>query len=799
MRPLKATLLEKPSLLIPALFLSLLLLDFPHAQSMPDVPVGCSDGSMRCGLVFETPAEMAAIPQDESNFIHHRGLPSRVDLSGDFPPVGRQGNQGSCVAWATTYEVKSYLEKKTRGWSYNAGPENARCGTGATHVFSPAWTYNQINGGQDGGSSISTAFSLMIQKGAAPCDLMPYNDRDYRTQPTPATMLAAGSFRSARMTTLDCHNIDAMKAVLATGVPVVGGFKVTAALRSVGEGVIDSFDNNVTGGHGMAIVGYDDSIRSPRGQTGAFRLMNSWGTSWGHQGFGWISYDVMPQFCKYSFAMYLQTQIQPPSPDQPISPPAAVRASQGNYPDRIVVSWNDVAGSTAWLVQRQAAGEESFQDLGFSQTTQYEDRSVRPGAAYRYRVVTIVNNRRSEAADSPVAEGFTKSQGMVVPGPVQGLRASLSSDGSVSLSWSASDSAQSYRIYRRNVSTQVFNSSSTSYTDRPPSGTVSYSVRGVNAAGEGEDGETVLVQVPGAGGPPGRVAGFEASRATHRDHVVLSWQLVPDAELYYLIRFDYQRRVWDRLGFVKTDSYDDSDEKVKSGAYFAYRILAANSAGYSEWSDVQYGRTDPSLERAGARSAPPQNFHGELSSTGSLRLTWNGVPGATEYNVFMKKADDHEFQFLSRTTQLTFTASVPARKTLFYFTVRAKSALGIESEDAHIVPAFINEAPPLSSERLSDSGLEDFLGTWNGVDLQGITLHRYRIEILRTSGGFSARILDNGRLLGNASGVYATGATTLVDGGFRMTLRPNSRLAEVRISDRRFLADEVRFTVEGRR
>jgi hypothetical protein len=72
-------------------------------------------------------------------------IPSRADISSKMPPVGSQGSQGSCVGWATTYGIKTYHEKLKNQWIYGTAPQ---AGGKGTNYFSPAWTYNQINGGQ---------------------------------------------------------------------------------------------------------------------------------------------------------------------------------------------------------------------------------------------------------------------------------------------------------------------------------------------------------------------------------------------------------------------------------------------------------------------------------------------------------------------------------------------------------------------------------------------------------------------------------------------------------------------------
>ena len=45
-------------------------------------------------------------------------------------------------------------------------------------------------------------------------------------------------------------------------------------------------DESCLGGHCMAIVGYDNSKK-------AFKVRNSWGESWGLQGYCWIPYEYL--------------------------------------------------------------------------------------------------------------------------------------------------------------------------------------------------------------------------------------------------------------------------------------------------------------------------------------------------------------------------------------------------------------------------------------------------------------------------------------------------------------------------
>lgn len=122
----------------------------------------------------------------KSKGISPTALPSSVDLSSGEPPVGDQGAQGSCTAWATGYYYKTYQEGKEQNWDL----------TKKTHEFSPAFVYNQINGGQDAGSSISDALQLLTDKGCDTLAVFPYDDHDYTTQPTQDQLNEAAPFKA---------------------------------------------------------------------------------------------------------------------------------------------------------------------------------------------------------------------------------------------------------------------------------------------------------------------------------------------------------------------------------------------------------------------------------------------------------------------------------------------------------------------------------------------------------------------------------------------------------------------------
>ena len=93
------------------------------------------------------------------------------------------------------------------------------------HEFSPSWIFNQINGGNQNGSNISDALNLLQNKGCDTLSSFPYNQNDWTTQPSAASMSRAAHYKAKSWNTLSVDT-QTFKTVLAGGNPVIIGFNV---------------------------------------------------------------------------------------------------------------------------------------------------------------------------------------------------------------------------------------------------------------------------------------------------------------------------------------------------------------------------------------------------------------------------------------------------------------------------------------------------------------------------------------------------------------------------------------------
>ncbi|HEX7319245.1 MAG TPA: PQQ-binding-like beta-propeller repeat protein [bacterium] len=264
--------------------LFLLVCSFSYADQALD-----ETGTLRkFGALYQNPRAIpwliecppAAANPSSRQYVNHRA---------NMPPVGNQGSQGSCVAWANAYYYKSYQEWLEHGWTY----------ADAHHRFSPAFMYNLINGGVDGGSYASDAMLVLLNHGCANLAEMPYNQGNCTIWPSDSAYYNAMPYRcdagywidvssDLGIATLKQHLETSDNAVLYIycwdNFLYIGNFHNTYC-------VSDVYGSN-HGGHGVCIVGYDDTLTTSDG-TGAFIVANSWGTGWGDQGYFWMSYQAV--------------------------------------------------------------------------------------------------------------------------------------------------------------------------------------------------------------------------------------------------------------------------------------------------------------------------------------------------------------------------------------------------------------------------------------------------------------------------------------------------------------------------
>lgn len=226
-------------------------------------------------------------------------LPSSVDLSPYFPPIGDQGSYGTCVAWATGYNHKSFLE---------AWDDNHRTTFNSNQIFSPKYLFWSIPSSQKGadcnGTGFEPAYDIMISNGVANMASSPYtNLGDCSGSPSNSEHDNAANYKieSYRQVNVD---VETLKQYLAQNRALSFGAKLGENFMAWNSDDVIYDDTDTYQGqhayHAMTLCGYDDN----KGNNGAFRVVNSWGTGWGDGGYIWVDYNffVSGDFAFCAFA-----------------------------------------------------------------------------------------------------------------------------------------------------------------------------------------------------------------------------------------------------------------------------------------------------------------------------------------------------------------------------------------------------------------------------------------------------------------------------------------------------------------
>lgn len=233
------------------------------------------------GLILMDEEEYDALPERDP--LMRGRLPQFVDLSSFFPTPGHQGTQGSCVGWAVGYALKTYQE----ALEFNISQPQA------WDHFSPAFVFNSIKQGNDcsAGSRISDALEFVANTGAVRMDDFPYEEAQCFPPSEDMSSLAREyTIKSYRRLQRD-GMLFAIREALSNEKPVVIAMRVFPSFEDWdgGGNYRHDPDNEFqVDYHAVTVVGYDDERR-------ALKIINSWGTEWGDDGFFWMDYRAARQ------------------------------------------------------------------------------------------------------------------------------------------------------------------------------------------------------------------------------------------------------------------------------------------------------------------------------------------------------------------------------------------------------------------------------------------------------------------------------------------------------------------------
>ena len=226
-------------------------------------------------------------PDDPRDHIIKAAAPVKaagfVDLSANCTGIKDQSILGSCTAFASVAALE-FLHRKFGGLK-------------SDDMFSERFTYyaTRVNvmgwAPTDSGAYVRDAVKSLVKYGTCLENTCAYSN-DCTTVPSAQAYAEALKYQALAYARFDEGGnisdrqqlINAIKANMDAGLPIIGGMTCYSNIWTAVKGVIPKGNGQIIGGHAILLVGYDDSKQ-------LFKFKNSWGSSWGDNGYGYLPYD----------------------------------------------------------------------------------------------------------------------------------------------------------------------------------------------------------------------------------------------------------------------------------------------------------------------------------------------------------------------------------------------------------------------------------------------------------------------------------------------------------------------------
>lgn len=259
-------------------------------------------------LEYVYPPDEDPILQSISSSRSTRSSHSSVDLSDSvyFPPIQSQGSEGSCAAFSAAYYQ----------FTYEANKLNAIPSTTSDTWYSPVWPYYAATS-ENSGTYPTFIYNFLKDHGTVKWNELTPTGAYQSSSPYPTDDTQMLNALKTRVSHLSSYTINSTASISDTVTAaqfasvknlLVGGH-VLRVSSHFDFNAVDTGSNYIiyrcykgdNSAHSFVIVGYDDNISYDvngdgvieDSEKGAFKIANSWGTSYGYGGYAWILYDAM--------------------------------------------------------------------------------------------------------------------------------------------------------------------------------------------------------------------------------------------------------------------------------------------------------------------------------------------------------------------------------------------------------------------------------------------------------------------------------------------------------------------------
>lgn len=248
--------------------------------------------SHAAGLNFDD-AAYAATPLKKIEIQRsYETLPTKVDLKPYCPTPQQQGEYSTCVGWSIGYAACTITEGVAKNIQDKATLNNIASSPDFVYAVGKSERDAACNKGALADETLTKLKGIRIPR-----------QQDFRAVCSPTNALPLTKGDGVVITDFvklfnDSDPFDTrlkqIKKALSNNNPVVIGMKYFKSFKNA-TAIWSGQQDVYIGGHAVCLVGYEDSFDG-----GTVEIMNSWGESWGNNGFTKIKYSDLASILKYA-------------------------------------------------------------------------------------------------------------------------------------------------------------------------------------------------------------------------------------------------------------------------------------------------------------------------------------------------------------------------------------------------------------------------------------------------------------------------------------------------------------------
>ncbi|MBZ3936285.1 fibronectin type III domain-containing protein [Methanimicrococcus blatticola] len=315
----------------------------------------------------------------------------------------------------------------------------------------------------------------------------------------------------------------------------------------------------------------------------------------------------------------------------------------------IQVSWYEIPDATRYQIYRSDTAYGTYTSVGEVErgmTPLYLDTGLSPDTTYYYKVVAKYYSKTGEYSDPVSATTWTP--------PRLDLNADALSPSEIRLTWNAVSGADDYAVYRSTYNggyTYIAQVVTTELIDTGLTPSTVYWYR-VVASNDAEDTACAKTQddVP-----------YLTATEIDTQSIQLDWTSVTNADQYKVYRSLSRNGPYTE---IKTVEYATTFTDMSLDHTTTYYYYVAAWDGYVEGnpSNIAFATT-----KTPVIGVP--DVEAEALNTSSIKVTWNEITGAFDYNIYRSLTEDGTYEKIGDTEDLEFVDKDLDHTTTYYYKV----------------------------------------------------------------------------------------------------------------------------------